>query len=208
MYFIIFVEGSTEDKILPDFLTKWLNTKLPEKVSVRTVNFKGYANLYKDVAQKAIMHLNSPQSDEIIAIIGLLDLHGPNFYPEELHTVDEKYLWAKQHLEEQVGSPRFRQHFAVHELEAWLLSDSSLFPVEISLALDEASANPEKVNFNRPPSKLLHDLYLGNLNRTYKKVTEGNKLFTSLDPEKVREKCPYFKVFTDDLLELALRSQR
>lgn len=203
MHFIVFVEGDTEDRILSYFLSKWLRRNLPERVGIRTVNFKGYANLFKDAAQKAIMHLQSPHNKELIAVFGLLDLYGPNFYPEDIKTVEERYQWAKRHMEDKVNSPRFKQHFAVHELEAWLISDPSIFPKEIAPELEEAAEAPEKINSNQPPAKFLHDLYINKFNRTYKKVTEGNRLFAKLDPEVVREKCPYFKLFTDDLLKLA-----
>lgn len=153
------------------------------------------------------MHLKGPRKKEIIAVIGLLDLYGPTFYPDNKKTPAERYQWAKNHLENKVGHKHYRQHFAVHELEAWLLSDVSLFSPKLSAELKEVADSPETVNFDRPPAKFLEELYQEKLNRTYKKVTEGNKLFSRLDPETVREKCPYFKLFTDDLLELALKFQ-
>lgn len=204
MFLIIFVEGDTEDKVLTNFLAKWLNERLPEKLIIRTVNFKGYANLYKDAALKANMHLKGPRSKELAAVVGLLDLYGPTFFPEGMNSVDEKYRWAKQHMEDKVGSPRYRQHFAVHELEAWLLSDPSIFSSAISSGVGKVAKAPEKVNFNQPPVKFLNNLYLEEINKTYKKVTEGNRLFAKLDPEIVRDKCPYFKLFTDDIYNLAM----
>lgn len=204
MFLILFVEGDTEDKVLTDFLSKWLNDKLPEKLIIRTVNFKGYANLYKDIAQRANMHLKGPRSKKLVAVIGLLDLYGPKFFPEGMNSADEKYRWAKQHMEDKVDSPRFRQHFAVHELEAWLLSDPSIFSAAISSGIENVAKAPEKVNCNQPPAKFLDNLYLKKINKKYKKVTEGNRLFAKLDPEIVRDKCPYFKIFTDDIYNLAI----
>jgi hypothetical protein len=204
MFLIIFVEGDTEDIVLTSFLSKWLNGKLPEKLIIRTVNFKGYANLFKGVALRANMHLNGPRSNDLVAVIGLLDLYGPNFFPEGMNSVDKKYRWAKQIMEDKVDSPRFRQHFAVHELEAWLLSDPSIFSTAISSGVEKVTEAPEEVNNNQPPAKFLHDLYIEKYNKTYKKVTEGNRLFAKLDPEIVREKCPYFKLFTDDIYTLTM----
>jgi hypothetical protein len=204
MFLIIFVEGDTEDVVLTNFLSKWLNSKLPERLIIRTVNFKGYANLYKDVVLRAHMHLKGPRSKDLVAVIGLLDLYGPKFFPEGMNSVDEKYLWAKQHMEDKVGSPRFRQHFAVHELEAWLFSDPSIFSEAIASEVEKVTNDPEKVNSNQPPAKFLHNLYLEKTNKTYKKVTEGNRLFAKLDPEIVRDKCPYFKLFTDDIYNLTM----
>jgi hypothetical protein len=204
MFLVIFVEGHTEDKVLTNFLSKWLNDKLPEKLIIRTVNFKGYANFYKDVALRAHMHLKGPRSKELVAVIGLLDLYGPTIFPEGMILVDKKYRWAKKHIEKKVGSPRFRQHFAVHELEAWLLSNPAIFSAAIASEVEKVSKAPETVNSNQPPAKFLNNIYLEKINRTYKKITEGNRLFAKLDPEIVREKCPYFKLLTDDIYELAM----
>ncbi|MGH9843129.1 MAG: hypothetical protein ACREEM_30695 [Blastocatellia bacterium] len=37
----------------------------------------------------------------------------------------------------------------------------------------------------------------------YKKVAYGQDLFSRLDPNIVRGKCPYFKRLCDDLVELS-----
>jgi len=68
------------------------------------------------------MHLNGPSKEKIIAVISLLDLYGPTFYPAHLTDRDERYLWAKQKIEGNVQEENFFQFFAVHEVEAWILS--------------------------------------------------------------------------------------
>lgn len=202
-HFIIFVEGDTEDRVLSAFLGRWLKPKISEQIGIKTVNFKGYANLYKDYSQRAILYLNGPREADIIAVISLLDLYGPTFYPENILTAADRYNWGKAHLEKRVNNPRFRHYFVVHELEAWLLSDPAIFPPQVATLIEEVSAAPEKVNFNRTPAKYLEEIYLQKMNKNYKKVTEGNRLFSRLNPEIVYQKCPYFKAFADDILRLA-----
>jgi len=34
-------------------------------------------------------------------------------------TALERYHWAKDELERKVGHPKFRQFFAIHEVEVW-----------------------------------------------------------------------------------------
>jgi hypothetical protein len=202
-HFIIFVEGDTEERVLSAFLKKWLNPKLSEPVGIRIINFKGYANLYKDCSQRAKLHLNGPRKNDIIAVISLLDLHGPNFYPEDKITVDERYQWGKVHFERQVKSNKFKHHFVVHEIEAWLLSNPKIFSPQLAPLIEEFSGYPETVNFDRPPAKILDEIYVQKIRRTYKKVTEGNRLFSLLDPEIVYQKCPYFRLLVNDMLALA-----
>jgi len=46
--------------------------------------------------------------------------------------------WGKKYFEEEiVNHPKYKHFFAVHETEAWLLSDTSLFSTNIAKALNE-----------------------------------------------------------------------
>lgn len=202
MKFILFVEGYTENKALPQFLKKWLDPLLPSPVGIKTVRFEGWPELVKDAPRKAKMHLESPNKNEIIAVISLLDLYGPTFYPNELKESKERYDWAKKDIEEKVNQPKFFQFFAVHEIEAWLLSEPNIFPIGIRRAFPPKIHNPEKVNFSEPPGKLLERLYPLHVGRSYKKVVNGKELFSKLDPGIAYNKCPSLKELLDKMLEL------
>jgi len=102
-----------------------------------------------------------------------------------------------------VNDSRFVQHFAVHEIEAWLLADPSIFTSEVRDALGRWARNPESIDFDRPPSKLLEQIYADNLQRGYQKVTDGTNLFRQFDPEIARGKCPQLASFLDELVGLA-----
>jgi len=203
MRFVLFVEGHTEDIALPAFLKRWLDPRLGQPVGIRTVRFDGWAALLKDAPLKAKMHLNGPAKADLIAVISLLDLYGPTFYPSHLIAGDARYAWARGHIEAQVKHPRFFQFFAMHELEAWLLSDPRIFPAEIKKSLPGKVANPETVNFDEPPAKLLERLYAAHTKRSYKKVVNGRELFGRLDPEVAYRQCPRLKELLDKMLELA-----
>lgn len=199
MKFILLVEGDTEAKALPGFLKKWLDPQLPQPVKIDTVPFNGWSALMKDVAAKAKFHLHGPKSHEIIAVIALLDLYGPTFYPAHLQSYQERSTWAKAHIENEiVKQTKFFQFFAVHEIEAWLLSDPDLFPPDVKKAIAKIKA-PETINCDEPPAKLLDRLY----KNRYKKVIHGKMLFAKLDPELAYAKCPHLKAMLDKMLELA-----
>jgi len=175
--------------------------RLNKPVGIQAVRFDGWHNLVKDAAQKTKMLLEAPRSD-VIAVIALLDLYGPTFYPSDKQSVVDRYSWAKQNLEQKVNNPKFRQFFAVHETEAWLLSDSEVFPAEIQTSV-RSIKKPETVNFNKPPAKVLEDLYMQKYKRHYGKVTDGSNLFAKLDPSVAVKKCPYLEALLNELLELA-----
>lgn len=203
MKFILFVEGYTENKALPQFLKKWLDPQLPSPVGIKTVRFEGWPELVKDAPLKAKMHLAGPDKNEIIAVISLLDLYGPTFYPGDLKESKERYNWAKKEIEAKVNQPKFFQFFAVHEIEAWLLSEPNIFPVGIKRALPKKISHPEKVNFNEPPAKLLERLYPIHIGRSYKKVVNGRELFGKLNPSIAYNKCHRLKELLDKMLDLA-----
>lgn len=203
MKFILFCEGWTEKSALPDFLRRWLHSQLPEKVGVQPVRFNGWAEIIKESPLKTRLHL---RNNDVIAVVALLDLYGPTFYPANRRTVEERFDWAKARLEDRVKDSRFRQYFAVHDIEAWILSDPHVLPHAVRKKLPGKATKPESVNFDEPPANLLNRLYVEATGRSYKKQTYGEKLFRELDPHVVREKCPYFRRFADDLVDLAQKA--
>jgi len=66
--------------------------------------------------------------------------------------------------------------------------------------------NPESVNFNEPPARLLERLYQKILGKRYKKKVGGRKLFSNLDPEVAYQKCPRLREMLDEMLKLAKES--
>ncbi len=190
MKFILFVEGETERKALPVFLQKWLEAGLSMRVGIDAVKFNGWQELVKGSPKKALMHLNGPKKGDIIAVIALLDLYGPTFYPNDKKTAKARYDWAKEDIEKEVGHQKFRQFFAVHKTEAWLLSEPNLFPAEVKKALSAKIQHPEQVNFDEPPAKLLQRLYKEKTKRIYKKTIHGSELFNQLDVGLACGKCP------------------
>lgn len=203
MKFVLFVEGHTERKAVPSFLKRWLDTRLDQPVGVKPVRFEGWSEFLDDVKKKAHMYLDGPSSDSVLAVVGLLDLHGPTIYPEDKKTAPERLEWATGHIEGLVRHDRFRQFFAVHEIEAWLLSQPSVFKSDVRDLLPKKIKHPETVNFEDPPACLLNRIYKQATRKNYKKVSYGRDLFERLDPGAAYRKCPNLKHLLDTMLALA-----
>ena len=203
MKFALFVEGYAERKAIVPFIKRWLDTRLNMPVGILTVRFNGYGELLRDVAKRTKTMLNDPrQGREIIAVISLLDFYGPTFdFPKEIVTTAERCVWAKQHIEGLVDDEKFRHFFAVHEFEAWLLSQPGLFPPEVRRHLPRQA--PETVNTITPPKALLRELYRVHTGRNYKETVNGPDLFSRLNPEEAYAKCPKLKELLDEMLLLA-----
>jgi hypothetical protein len=199
---VLLMEGWTE-KELPPFLKRWLDPQLPQPISIQAVRFEGVHHFLDNVAKKTQLHL---VNSDAIAVFGLLDLYGLRLdYPRHADR-DHKIAFARNHIVNRItpaDRPRFRQHFAVHETEAWLLSDPLLFP---TLTLPSKCARPEEVDFDEPPAQLLDRLFSQGTGRGYKKTIMARNLLPQLDPTLVYQKCPNFKLMMDDLLELARKT--
>ncbi len=206
MRFVLFVEGKTERKALPAFLKRWLDLRLSRRVGIKTVKFEGWPEYYADIRKKVALNLSGRVGADVIGCIGLLDLYGPDFYPGGVDNAGDRYRWATKHIEVMVDEPRFSQHFAVHETEAWLLADETILPPNVASALPGRCARPEEVDFDDPPAKLLKRLYREKLRRGYKKVIDGSALFRKLDPDRARGCCPYLAKLLDNMLATARKA--
>ncbi len=202
MKFILLVEGQTEGESIAKFIKRWLDPKTKSPVGIQVSSYDGFADLERKLVTKARMHLDGPKNSEIVAVVGLLDLYGPNFYPENVSSNDGKIDWATKHFQDQVSRKLFRMFFAVHEYEAWLLSQPSIFPREVANILPKSIERPESVNSTEPPGKLLNRLWNQALMKNYKKRVYGKQLFDKLDPKIAASKCPRMAEMLDEMLQV------
>ena len=216
MKFLLIVEGYTEHSAVPDFLRRWLHSRdsLPKtkKVGINVTNLKGGGKeLFDRIVSKAEYYLKGGGQDPtIIAVLGMLDLCNPSFdelwNPNGLSAADERYEWAVKHISDRVNHNQFRMFFAVHEVEAWLLSQPKNLRVKLSKPDREKCERPEEINFITPPSKLLNQRYSRDLKKNYKKIVDGNQLFSKLEPDVAYDKCPYLRKMLDEMESLAMKA--
>ncbi len=214
MRFVLLVEGYTEHTAVPDFLRRWINSRDPmrDRVGIDPVNLKGGGKELLDrIISKADYYLKGPgQNPNIIAVLGMLDLYNPSFdklwQPMRLNSVEERSDWAVKEISARVAHDRFRMFFAVHEVEAWLLSQPENLHVTLSNTDLAQCRSPEAINFMTPPSKWLNQRYQAQLRKKYKKVVYGNQLFSKLEPDVAYGKCPYLRKMLDEMEVLARKA--
>jgi hypothetical protein len=195
--FILFVEGYTEREAIGQFIKRWLDPMLSGRAGIRIVRFNGCSHFLGDISARARMHLEGPQRSDIIGGIGLLDLYIPGFYPEHLSSTEQRYAWAVQEIEGRVAHPKFRMFFAVHEVEAWILSQPELLPDSVRRMLPSTASQPESIDFDE---RLYRTQQRG---RSYKKRTYGRNLLDRLDPAVAYQKCPHLAELLDYMLAAA-----
>jgi hypothetical protein len=203
----LFVEGDTERgdarrRTLSPFFHKWLDPQLPResKVGITAVKFQGVSNYLDDLPQKVKLYLDNKRAN---CVFGLIDLYGIPANRIDLSsysTIAEKVEAARAYIRALVPGQyldRFRQHFAVHEVEAWLLAYPKEWPAAVRSQITKRP--PEQVNFNEPPAKFLKRILGGR----YKKTTTAMNIFPKVDPDAAYEQCHYLKELMDDLLRVA-----
>jgi len=204
MRFVFYVEGDAEELVLADWIGRWLNPQLLKPVNIKVFNPRGNRPFLQEIVNNVRTTLSQRDNRRIIACIGLLDLYGfPGGFPTGVRSVPERYAWAQKKVQDDVARPRFHMYFAVHEFEAWLLSQSDIFDPALRGDIGKLGHRPEDVDFGNPPAKRLDVLYMKALKHKYVKTLDGNSLFGRLDPEEARKKCPYLRKMLDELLQMA-----
>lgn len=214
MKFRLIVEGHTEQSAVPGFLRRWLHARnsLPVRVGIDVTNLKGGGQeLFDRIVTKAEYYLRGGGQDPTtIAVLAMLDLYNPSFdklwKQAGLSTADDRYAWAVKHISDSVNHDQFRMFFAVHEVEAWLLSQPGHLRVKLSKPDLAKCSLPERINFVTPPSKWLNQRYNRDLKRNYRKIVDGNQLFSKLEPDVAYDKCYYLRKMLDEMEALAVNA--
>ncbi len=178
----LLVEGETErgdarQKTLPVFFHNWLDPQLPaqRRVGIVPVRFQGVSDFLDKVGRETESTIDLGKAD---AVFGLIDLYGLPRDRIDLSiygSVHEKIAAARATVLELVPArirPQFHQHFAVHEVEAWMLAYPDRWPAQVRDRI--RARDPESVNFNEPPAQFLKRI-LGR----YKKVVAQRTCFRS-----------------------------
>ena len=98
---------------------------------------------------------------------------------------------------------RLHVHLAVHEIEAWILASPHGLQHTLGRKRELRWANPEAIDLDRPPKRLIKELFRQYHVRTgYRETIEGVRLLSKLDRRVVCERCSGFKDLIDDLARL------
>lgn len=91
MRFVLFVEGDTEQKSLPQFLKRWLDPRLGTALGVKPIIIGTWSAKACRLIQAG---LDEPRQPDIVEGIGLLDLYGlPS--SRDMRSVVEEWYRAK-----------------------------------------------------------------------------------------------------------------
>ena len=205
MTLAIYCEGDTEALALPRLVHYFQKSRLgSDPIKIKILNVKGVGNYVRAIGSNVQIRLD--QGDWFV--FGLLDFYGIGIpLPKLSATVDNPIEARLKHLEQvivsRVAEPyrkKFKQHFAVHEVEAWIFADERALSKQLAGARVPSEAHPEELNTGNHPAKRLASLYSKH-GQTYIKSVDGPLLLKAGEPELIYDKCPHFRLFIDDVLE-------
>lgn len=234
----VFVEGQTELIFVREFLLRWFqyddfrlgfecNNLLEDELryspygfgSEDSENYYLIVNVGNDssVLSKIGSRLNQMVKQNYLFVIGLRDMYCKSYVKESQRQIDEnlnqKYIQATQEvINDMANGHLIRFHFAIMEIEAWLLGMKDLFLslddkltveyIKNQLGID-LSKDPEATLFH--PAKDLGLIY-SEVGKTYDKhETDICSIMSKLTPENFLTlvysgKCATFKAFAESLL--------
>ena len=116
----------------------------------------------------------------------------------DLKTIEENF-YSKVN---QDHHSMFTPHFAVREVETWILTDRELLERYNLKGVKEYEDPEREINTNKKPSVYLEELFRNNGMRKYKKTVDGVNLLGDLNIRLIYQKCPNFKKLIDDILRV------
>lgn len=203
----IYCEGETDKHILSFLLDHFQSELRPGKSPVALrVHPLGGSKYLTDIG-KVVTNRIVVEQDPVV--FGLIDFYGLiNRFPKvakwEGDPLPQRLEYITNQVKQRIPAayrPQFHQHFAVHDIEAWLLADEG--PLQAMFGRPGVGPwhRPETVNLSKPPSAVLAELYRLKGREAYIKSVNGPSLLSKASPKAILDKCPYFKMLIDDLME-------
>lgn len=170
----MFVEGDSERgdarrKTLPVFFHNWLDPQLPStsKVGIQAVKFQGVSNYLDELGKKIELYLDEGRANSVVGLVDLYGLPQDRIDLTRYSDTKTRIIAARQYIRGLVPERFrrvFRQHFAVHEVEAWLLAYPGKWPFAVRKQITKRE--PETVNLKEPPAKFLKRILGGRYKKT------------------------------------------
>ena len=204
MKFILLVEGDAEKLAIAEFLKRWLDPQLKSRVGIRVVNFHGNSQLVRKIAHQGARSILTPPRPARSLPSSVCSIS------TDLKSIRRTLPRCRNATTGECSTSRSRSIARSSVCSSRFTSSRLGFSgsptscrAQVRDALPGTVANPERVDFDEPPAKLLNRVYLSRTRKNYKKTTYGKQLFGKLAPEVVAEKCPYLKAMLDEMLKMA-----
>ena len=206
----IYVEGPSEVKALSALWTGWTQELGKNGWGIRIIPLVNKSEYFKNIGPKVTEKLVHDPSD---LVVGLPDLYPNQNYAttqykhknlQELQGIQTRLV--KQHLQEKVRRAdvdghmsRFYASALKHDLEVLLLAATSQLQSRLKMSNRPRGWRqpPEEQNQDKPPKKIVEELFRRHLRQSYKQTTDSYAILRNADLREIAEQCPTFRAMID-----------
>ena len=207
----VFVEGDSDVKALSALLNGWKQNLSTKGWGIQVIPLDSKSKYFRKIGSRATEKLANDARD---LVVGLPDLYPNRDYADteykhnnlqELQGVQRRLV--KQHLQQQMGRradvdshiAHFYASALKHDLEVLLLAATSQLQSRLRMSNMPRSwwQPPENQNQDRPPKRIVEELFRINLKRSYRENTDSDAILRKADLREVAEQCPTFCAMID-----------
>ena len=206
----IFVEGKSDAQALSELWSDWKQKLDVKGWGIQLIPLENKSKFFRKIGHRASEKLVHDTRD---LVVGLPDLYPNRKYAntdykhdnlKELQDVQMRLV--KQILQQQVRRADANSHIArfyasalKHDLEVLLLAA----PRQLQSRLDMRNRPggwrlpPEDQNQDKPPKKVIEELFQKNLKRSYREIADSSAILRNADLREVARQCPTFRAVID-----------
>ena len=214
----VYVEGKSDKEALSVLWKEWKQKLGSKSWQIQCIPLKGKSRFFRSVGPRAAARLLQDKDD---LVVGLPDLYPNREYAnteyghknlQELKVDVQRQLVKRSLLQQdnlaEVSSlmSRFYASALKHDMEMLLLAALN-HPLRSQRRKNDASVSwrfpPEEQNQNRPPKKLVEELFLTTRKRSYRAIADSFAILSETTLPNVlfdgrgNEQCPEFRSMLD-----------
>ncbi len=204
----VFVEGKSDEQALSALWSGWKRELGKKGWGIQLIHLGSKSKYFNKIGPRVVEKLVHDTRD---LVVGLPDLYPNRNYAnteykhdnvEELRDVQTRLV--KQKLEQEVRRADFDSHIArffasalKHDLEVLLLAATGQLQSRLRNGTSGWRRPPEEQNQDKPPKKIVQDLFLKHLGRAYRENTDSHAILRDAGLREVAEQCPAFCAVID-----------
>ena len=206
----IFVEGKSDVQALSALLNGWKQNLSAKGWGIQLIPLESKSKYFRKIGSRATEKLVNDARD---LVVGLPDLYPNRNYAntdymhnnlQELQGVQTHLV--KQHVQQMGRRTDIDSHMArfyasalKHDLEVLLLAATSQLQSRLKISNRPSGWRrpPENQNQNKPPKKIVEELFRRHIGRPYREIVDSHAILSKADLQEVVEQCPTFRAMID-----------
>lgn len=202
----IFVEGKSDVQALSALWSGWKQRLSKKGWGIQLIPLESKSKYFRSIGPRAVEKLANDPHD---LVVGLPDLYPNRDYANtaykhdnlaELRAVQTRLVThnlRKKGRQTDRYMARFYASALKHDLEVLLLAATSQLQSRLKIRPSGWRQPPEEQNQDRPPKKIVEELFREHLNRPYREITDSAAILRGADLRQVAQQCPTFCAMID-----------